>query len=343
MRRATKITLVRIVAATVPTLLGLAAITWLLVRQERLVIEPAKGTNAAPSIRLQPQPIYLEEPNHEITGHRYLYDETLGWRNIPGWKAATFKRTLTINSLGLRDREYPHAKPEGVFRILVLGDSFTWGYGISDDEIFTELLESDLNRAGHRVEVLNAGVSGWGTDQELLFLEKEGFNYEPDLVILAFYLYNDPENIAFSRQYGLNKPLFTDTNLTLANVPVPKPGTAAPDLQFPGNPLRLAAPLIARMARGCREHGARLLLMKFGLYMFSEGQPGDVADTKFRELIEPMTDVAWFDLDAELARRGLTPAQLKSGPQNHWDAAGHRHVAEALRDHLAAGGLFPGG
>ncbi|MBT6157697.1 MAG: hypothetical protein HOL01_22490 [Planctomycetaceae bacterium] len=70
------------------------------------------------------KPIYLQEPGYERTGHRYLYDSELGWRNIPNWKAKTNGKKLTINSRGLRDREYTYVKPSGVRRILVLGDSF---------------------------------------------------------------------------------------------------------------------------------------------------------------------------------------------------------------------------
>ncbi len=341
MRRNTKVLLVRTVAVAIPTVLGLLAIGVLLFRQDRLTIEDG-GDGALPSLRIQEPRIYLEEPGHELTGHRYLYDETLGWRNIPNWSATTYDRTLTINSRGLRDRERDLAKPEGMFRILVLGDSFTWGYGVSDEEIFTGRLEAGLRSNGRDVEVLNAGVSGWGTDQELLYLESEGLRYSPDLVVLAFFLYNDPDNIRHSVQYGLQKPLFADTNLTLVNVPVPKPGVAAEARQFDGNPLDLATALIARMAKRCREHNARFLVMKFGAYVFYEDQPGDLVDRKFRELIEPLQGVEYFDLDAAFRRLGIPVAKLKAGHSSHWDAEGHQLVADALAGRLAESGMLSG-
>ena len=332
----------RILAVAIPSALGLAAIAALLVKQQRLVIEPGDGETARPPIRFQSAPIYLEEPDHEITGQRYLYDETLGWKNIPSWESATFDRKIAINSKGLRDREYPYEKPAGVFRILVLGDSFVWGYGVSNEETFTERLEQALTAEGAAIEVLNAGVSGWGTDQQLLYLESEGFKYSPELVVLAFFLYNDPENILNSRQYGLQKPIFVNTNLQLANVPVPEPGASTEPLTFKGNPLKLAVPLIDRMARECRAHDAKLLVMKFGAYMFSAGQNGDFADRRFRELLEPVTGIARFDLDADLNRRGVTGEQLKAGRHKHWNATGHQWVADALRDNLAKQALLPG-
>ena len=80
--------------------------------------------------------IHVAEPDYETTGHRYLFDRRLGWRNIPNWEATTENRKLKINSRGLRDREYSLQKPPGTKRILVLGDSYVWGYGVSNEERF---------------------------------------------------------------------------------------------------------------------------------------------------------------------------------------------------------------
>jgi len=342
MRRQSKIILVRLLAVAVPSLLGLLVISLTLIQQDRLVVEPpGEGGGSSPSLRLQTPRIYLEEPNHELTGHRYLYDETLGWKNIPNWSATTFSRRLTINSRGLRDRECDLAKPEGVVRVLVLGDSFVWGYGVSDEEVFTERLESKLIANGAKVEVLNTGVSGWGTDQQLLFLERDGFDYEPDVVVLAFFIYNDPGNNRESVQYGLHKPLFADTNLTLTNVPVPEPGDEAENRTFAGDPLKLTAAILSRMAEGCRERNARFLIMKFGHYMFHEDQRGDLVDRKFRELVEPLPHTELFDLDAEFRRLGIPAEKLKAGYYSHWDADGHQLVADALERRLRHDGLLP--
>ncbi|MDP7276138.1 MAG: hypothetical protein QF363_11715 [Planctomycetaceae bacterium] len=58
---------------------------------------------------------YLQERGHERTGHRHLFDRTLEWRNLPGWKAVTFDKPLTINSRGLRVREHTPTKPNGTY------------------------------------------------------------------------------------------------------------------------------------------------------------------------------------------------------------------------------------
>ena len=124
-------------------------------------------------------PVYVKEPGHERTGHFYLFDATLGWRNVPNWTAKTRGQPLTINSRGLRDREYTLAKPLGVKRLLVLGDSFVWGYGVGDDDIFTEVLERRFESERRPWQVVNTGVSGWGTDQQYLFLKNEGLSISP--------------------------------------------------------------------------------------------------------------------------------------------------------------------
>lgn len=93
-----------------------------------------------------------------------------------------------INAQGMRDdRDFPYAKPAGVLRIVSLGDSFTAGYEVNAEETFAAVLERSLRAAGKNVEVLNAGVSGYSTAEAALYLERELFRYEPDLVLVSFY------------------------------------------------------------------------------------------------------------------------------------------------------------
>jgi hypothetical protein len=116
-------------------------------------------------------------------------------------------------------REIPYEKPAGVRRVLVLGDSFTFGQDVSDDETYCHQLERLLPGA----EVLNLGVHGYGHDQMLLYLQEEGAKYRPDVVLLGF-LYDDMErNLVGFRDYA--KPRFEqrDGRLELRNVPVPPP------------------------------------------------------------------------------------------------------------------------
>lgn len=99
-----------------------------------------------------------------------------------------FGQRITINSHGMRDREHSLAKPPGIFRILVLGDSFMEANQVALHESFPQLLEAGL---GKQVEVINASVSGWGTDDEVTYLTRYGFQFEPDLILVAMTLHND--------------------------------------------------------------------------------------------------------------------------------------------------------
>ncbi len=281
-------------------------------------------------------PIYLQEPGHEFTGHRYLYDAQLGWRNIPGWESMTMGKLLTINSKGLRDREYEWEKPSGTKRILVLGDSFAWGYGVADSEIFTEVLERELAGGEPSWQVLNSGVSGWGTDQEYLFLNSEGFRYSPDIVILAFFCVNDPKNNGHSEQYGLRKPVFRSTDLDLANVPVPKPGESSVDISTTESPADVTLAIIRRMADDCESRGVPLVVLKFGLFLMP-GNPDMLHfGQRLTDLGETHAAITYLDWDEWFDTQPATTLDILYGNDDgHWNALGHeltgRMLAEALR------------
>ena len=92
-----------------------------------------------------------------------------------------------INGQGMRsDCEFLRAKPAGAVRVISVGDSFTMGYEVAQDETFSSLLERTLRARGVRAEVLNAGVSGYGTAEAYVYLTRELMAYEPDLVLLSF-------------------------------------------------------------------------------------------------------------------------------------------------------------
>lgn len=91
-----------------------------------------------------------------------------------------------LNNHGWRDRDREFAKPPGTYRVLVLGDSVTFGAIVPAEKVYTRLLEDRLVVEGYKVEVLNMAIPGWGTDTQLEALRREGVRYQPDLVILQF-------------------------------------------------------------------------------------------------------------------------------------------------------------
>lgn len=165
---------------------------------------------------------------HKIIKHPYheQYHPVLGWANKPNVRGEVhLSRSLafhrTHNGQGLRSlREVGREKPAGVTRVLLLGDSFFWGFGVDDGDIISEVLQ---RKAGAGTEILNGSVTGYGTDQELLWLAEEGLKYRPDVVVLGFFPTNDLDEITNSVMYGYPKPYFTQEGVRLQvhNVPVP--------------------------------------------------------------------------------------------------------------------------
>lgn len=98
------------------------------------------------------------------------------------------------NHWNLRDREYPSPKPPGRKRILMVGDSFTFGQGVKDDaKIFPELLERDLtaaqiSSAPNGVDILNGGLPGSLTDEWLRVWHATAEEFDPDLLVIVFFL-----------------------------------------------------------------------------------------------------------------------------------------------------------
>ncbi|CAG4882918.1 conserved protein of unknown function [Georgfuchsia toluolica] len=111
------------------------------------------------------------------------------WHTSPDghWRYVT-------NNRGFRDtRDFAYGKPANTRRIMVLGDSHTQGYEVGQDATFSAVLERYLRHGNLPTEVINSGVSGFSTAEELVFLENEGVKYQPDVVVLGFYA-NDFED-----------------------------------------------------------------------------------------------------------------------------------------------------
>ncbi len=94
-----------------------------------------------------------------------------------------------------RDNVYPFEKEHGVFRILALGDSFTYGLGVKANESWPTQLEKKLNsRGAQRYEVINAGFPGVGTGRQYGYLVRTGLMYDPDIVVLSYYMNDAGKN-----------------------------------------------------------------------------------------------------------------------------------------------------
>ena len=113
-----------------------------------------------------------------------------------------------FNDMGCRDRDYPLERTPGTWRILALGDSYTQGAGVHAPDVFTERLEQLLNDArspgSPAYEVINCGVSGYSTEDELVLYERHVARYNPDLVLLMM-VSNDDRPVGEDRRLGFHE------------------------------------------------------------------------------------------------------------------------------------------
>jgi lysophospholipase L1-like esterase len=131
--------------------------------------------------------------------NRWLYqrsdDPALGYELRPGAPDGV----LWISQAGLRDRDFPPAKPAGTLRIAVVGDSVAYGAGVSRHEAFARRLEQRLEQCarpdGPRFEVMNFGVTGYGVSQVAQVVRARALPYAPDVIVYGYVL-NDPQDFS---------------------------------------------------------------------------------------------------------------------------------------------------
>lgn len=167
-------------------------------------------------------------------GHQQIfveYDSIYGWRNIPNETdtivSDEYRHELRYNARSMRGPVIPYEKPAGTLRVVLLGDSFVDGYTEELGDRVSEVLQRDLTADGLAVEVVPMGTGGYATDQEYMWLMREGLRYDPDVVVLVFHP-NDVWYNRTNRYWRGYKPLFvleSDT-LRLTGVPVPLPDSA---------------------------------------------------------------------------------------------------------------------
>jgi len=162
-------------------------------------------------------------------GNVMQFDPELGWSLIPGSSKHTVDHdrdidyVITVNSLGMQERESNPFPARGTRRLLFLGDSVAFGTGVGQDWRFTDRMARVVTTD---VEVVNAAVPGWGTDQELLYYETMGRDLDPDIVVVTFFMPNDVINNSLDHLYlgTAPKPRFVldGDSLTLEGVVRPR-------------------------------------------------------------------------------------------------------------------------
>ena len=309
---------------------------------------------------------------HTHVDHPHVYSQTYGWALRPGARYEGRQgEIITVNPHGYRGPEHLAAPAPGVRRVVMLGDSVTFGTGVSDGQTFSDRLET---QGGY--DVVNLAVDGYGTDQELIRLEQEGFAYHPDVVVLNFCIRNDyfDNALPVALYDGRSpKPYFTleDGRLVRhdAHLRIGRATRAAVALNegsylinalmlLNGRPVILddggpdedwgdrreavladfprAAALTRRLVEGmaeeCRGHGTRFLLV---LHPDRRAFSGDGT------LVAPMAGlngIRTVDMAREYTSRGLGFEAVAFDRLGHLSAAGHAAAAAILRDLLEGPG-----
>jgi len=151
----------------------------------RAMLEP--GEESMPSSGITEGPVSLRAI---IQSHP---DDAIIYSLRPNLDLTFVRARVRTNSCGMRSPERPIKKPAGVFRIALLGDSFAFGWGVEQHETFAQRLEDNLNyisQGAPRFEVLNFGVPGYSTFQEIALFEERGLDFDPDAV-LVYFVQND--------------------------------------------------------------------------------------------------------------------------------------------------------
>jgi lysophospholipase L1-like esterase len=155
----------------------------------------------------------------------YVADEAAGYALAPGFRGTferpEFRHPVTIGPQGLRGERPLVRRPE-TFRIVCIGDSFTWGLGVADNEPYPQVLERQLAARfpGLDVQVVNAGVPGFGTADQLRFFESRAEWLDPDLLIVQVYTEND---FLENRRPALGRVTVRDGWLRANEPPRPQP------------------------------------------------------------------------------------------------------------------------
>lgn len=307
------------------------------------------------------KPLYVSPERDRF----WQYDALLGWAHQPGqtgtFETEQFQTNVRINEKGLRDRSHSYEGQNGIKRILVLGDSFAWGYGVEESERFSQRLEGYLG-----IEVINAGVSGYSTDQELLWYENEGVKYETDLVLLVVTGNDvgDNHKQLVSSIYYKPRFVFQDGQLVTAGYPVPQTSVQGKFVYFlsqrsalayfstlryfdlqswysrtkknadrnssPGtdkkvasDPFELTIALIDEMKQIAASKGAAFMIVSNARWWNAS------SELSYEDFVDAMRSNGFLVLDVE-SMPGFDAETMVIQDDGHWSQTGHQFVAENI-------------
>jgi lysophospholipase L1-like esterase len=304
----------------------------------------------------------------------YVADEAAGFRLAPGFQGkierAGVVTEFSTNALGLRGPELGAKEPDRK-RILALGDSYTWGWGVPDGEEWVRVVERTIDERIGRdaVESVNGGVNGYGTENEAALLERIGRDVAPDLVLVGFFANDFTDNLfgatgvytvedgylfdRFTHDYYQEHWLARESHLArlvsrgaatartkwFGMPPSTRPVKHFTDAEFEKG-MELSEMHILRIREMCDGIGARLgvVWLPADVYAFSRTPP-DVPVQ--RELQERIAEAGIPSLDLlPIVRREPNLAGLYIPRDGHFSVRGNRVAGRAIARWILDKGLL---
>lgn len=313
------------------------------------------------------------------TEPRFFYSQNseLGWTITQNFKGnfytSEFNTPVEINSEGLRDFEHSFEKPAGTYRILGLGDSFTFGYGVNFEATYLRLLEEQLNADGKKnFEIIKTGVPGYSLRQEALFFETKAIRYQPDMVTVGFDVNDHVDSLVpyfqifdgfMVRNETIKKPFFRarffltthfrSLHLLFKAFQMLEDyfwrGTDEFHLkdeklkkEFKEKALQFVDQKLGEMQRLCKERGIRLVV--FYIPHRSQVHPDKFKKQPFAYFFEDLDkrleqicekyQIDYINLMPELIAKAKTGKMLHFNMDGHWNEEGHKTAAAFLYEKL---------
>ena len=289
----------------------------------------------------------MEMWKYAVAMKRAVPDPNLSFVHEPNTHGFFMGQDVNINSFGLRDHEFSPTKPPGVYRILVLGDSTTFGWGVSLDDTASKILERDLNARpipGYpRFEVLNAGVGNYDTVQEVTYYKTRGRDFHPDMVILVFFI-NDPEPVPRQKSIWLIDRSYLVAFLTnrldgVLRKTGSRPGWKAYyaslyNEDLPGYQACKAA-LLDLAATTREEHTKLIVALLPELHEINQEYPFTTEHQKIKDVLAP-TSTPVLDLIDGLKGHGPEETLWVTKLDDHPSGKANTLIAAQLRDAIVA-------
>jgi hypothetical protein len=304
-----------------------------------------------------------------VPEHRHAeHDELLGWVNVPDVNLPNaYGPGVAVRTSAQRFRsakEFTTPVPPGRVRIICSGDSFTFGYGVSDEDTWCERLVS----LDPRRETVNMGLGGYGVDQAYLWYMRDGVALDHNVHLFSV-LADDFRRMRSDRFMGYGKPLLVvrDDSLAVANLPVPRtswltrrralhgetvsrlgivrvvrglfrlddPSAVAARNERLDQQVREAARrLFAELARVNAAKGSRLVLVFLPGAWDYMGQPGTEPWRTFVREEAARQGIEFLDLVDELRRIPPDEVAALYAPNRHFSVAGNAWAAETIHRRL---------